>query len=227
MSVSPVAAQKHKSAGAGRSAGGLEWVQREIQWHRTQARRAVYAALVLALVSSALVILDGVMWVTRPAPRYFEATPNGQIVAMTPLSRPVLSRTGLLNWTATSVSQTLSIDFANYRQQLAGVRGDYLPAAYGQVISGLVSSGNLRMITTQRLAVSASVTQAPILIAKGFIGHVLAWKIQFPLVVSYQSSHGVNNTQNLVATVVVERAHVTDYPRGVAIAQLVLTQGTS
>lgn len=210
-----------------RDLGGAHWVRAEISWHRTQSRRAVYVALMLAIVTVGLVVINGVLLMERPTPVYFATSSGGRITQLTPLNEPVISQAGLMNWTAAAVAKTLSIDFANYRAQLSGVRGDYLPAAYNEVISGLVSSGNLRMIRAQRLAVSATVSQAPVLVAKGFIGHVLAWKIQFPVIVSYQSSQGVSNTQNLVATVVVERAPLTEYPRGIAIAQLVLAQSSS
>ncbi|MHB8408955.1 MAG: DotI/IcmL family type IV secretion protein [Acidiferrobacterales bacterium] len=204
--------------------GGVEWVLREASWHRAQSRRLLFATLILAAALAVSLLVNGGLLLDRPTPVYFMSSPNGRLVPLTPLNHPVMTRTALLDWAGRVVAQTLSIDFANYRQELLAVRGNYTEAAYNQVIDALMKSGNLKMILANRLSVSASVTQAPILAAHGFIGKVDAWKVQFPVTVSYESSSGVGNTQNLLATVLIERVPQTRHPRGIAIAQLVLAQ---
>ena len=59
-------------------------------------------------------------------------------------------------------------------------------------------------------------------IASGLVGGTATWRIEFPLVVSYESSQGVESTQRLVATVLVRRASTVKTPRGVVIQQAVL-----
>ena len=204
--------------------GGLEWVTNELSWHRTQARRAMVATVIALVALIISVGINGVLLSFRPGPVYFMTSPDGRLVQLTPLDRPVMSQAAMLNWVSGTVAQTLSVDFLNYRSQLMAVQDNYTDAAYNQLISSLIKSGNLGMIKSQRLSVSATVAQAPVVIAHGDIGKTEAWKIQFPVTVSYESSGGVGNTQSLLATALVERVPQTQFPRGLAIAQLVLAQ---
>ena len=78
------------------------------------------------------------------------------------------------------------------------------------------------MIQEKRLSVSAVVTRAPVIIASGLIEGRATWKVEFPIVISYESSQGVESTQKLMATVLVRRAATVTTPRGVVIQQVVL-----
>jgi intracellular multiplication protein IcmL len=82
------------------------------------------------------------------------------------------------------------------------------------------------MVRDKRLSVSAAVTRAPVIIASGLAGGKATWKIEFPLVVSYESSQGVESTQNPMATVLVCRASTVTSPRGVVIQQVVLKRSS-
>jgi intracellular multiplication protein IcmL len=57
------------------------------------------------------------------------------------------------------------------------------------------------------------------------VGGRATWKIEFPLIVSYESSQGIESTQHLMATVLVARASTVTTPRGVVIQQVVLKRG--
>ena len=81
------------------------------------------------------------------------------------------------------------------------------------------------MIQEKRLSVSAVVTRAPVISASGLVGGKATWKVEFPLVISYESSQGVESTQRLMATVLVCRASTAITPRGVVIQQVVLKRG--
>ena len=80
------------------------------------------------------------------------------------------------------------------------------------------------MIQEKRLSASAIVTKAPVIIASGVIGDIATWRVEFPIIVSYESSQGVESTQHLMATVLVRRADTVKSPRGVVIQQIVLNR---
>lgn len=81
------------------------------------------------------------------------------------------------------------------------------------------------MIRDKRLSASAVVTRAPVISASGLVGGTMTWKVEFPLILSYESSQGVESTQRLMATVLVARAGTVTTPRGVVIQQVVLKRG--
>ena len=161
---------------------------------------------------------------SKPQPSYFAVSPTLSVIRLTPLSEPYISQQGLLDWTADAVCKTLALDFAHYRAQLDAVLSDYTPDGYKQVISQLESSGTLNMIKTQRIVTTAVPTAAPVIVSSGVLNGAYAWKIQFPLLVSYETSGNSSNRQSLVATVLVTRVPTVYNPRGVAIAQLTLLQ---
>ena len=168
----------------------------------------------------------GFQVVNRPTPRYFAATPDLRLAPLIPLDKPVLTQQGLLNWVTETISNAVSLDFLEWREKLTRSREHFEEEAFKSFVASLNSSGVLDMIRDKRLSVSAAVTRAPVIIASGLVGGKATWKIEFPLVVSYESSQGVESTQNLMATVLVCRASTVTSPRGVVIQQVVLKRGS-
>lgn len=195
--------------------GGLGWYRR--QFHRSM-KLALGLAVALA-VSLGIVLL---LLLNRPTPRYFASTPDLRLAPMIPLDQPLLTQQGLLSWTAETVAGAMSLDFLEWRKKLETLRENFDNAAYKSFLTSLQSSGILEMIREKRLSASAVATRAPVIIASGLVGDKATWRIEFPLIVSYESSQGVESTQRLLATVLVRRASTAITPRGVVIQQIVL-----
>lgn len=193
-----------------------------LAWYRTQFRRSMklslclVAALCLSLSVSALLLLN------RPKPRYFAATPDLRLAPMVPLDQPLLTQEGLLTWVSNAITGAMSLNFLEWREKLESIRSHFEDEAFKSFLASLQSSGVLDMIRDKRLSASAVATRAPVIIASGLVGGKATWKIEFPLIVSYESSQGVESTQKLLATVLVCRASTTKTPRGVVIQQVVL-----
>ena len=195
-----------------------------IGWYSSQYRRAMKLALALVLTLLAAVAVIVFLVMTRPTPRYFAATSDLRLAPLVPLDKPILTQQGLLNWVSETITITsaVSLDFLEWRDKLSRVRENFEDEAFRSFLTSLQSSGILDMIRDKRLSVSAVVTRAPVIIASGLVGGKATWKVEFPLVVSYESSQGVESTQHLMATVLVCRASTVTSPRGVVIQQVVL-----
>ena len=196
-------------------------------WYRSQYQRAMKLAVGLVLVLIVCIAVVALLIVKQPTPRYFAATPDLRLAPLIPLDKPVLSQQGLLNWVTETISNAVSLDFLEWREKLSNTRENFEEAAYKSFLASLQSSGVLDMIKEKRLSVSAVVTRAPVITASGLVGGKATWKIEFPLIVSYESSQGVESTQRLMATVLVARASTVLTPRGVVIQQVVLKRGDS
>ena len=195
-------------------------------WYRVQFHRAMKLCLGMALALCAALVVISVLVLTRPTPRYFAATPDLRLAPLVPLDKPVLTQQGLLNWVTETITNAVSLDFLEWREKLSRSREHFEDEAFKSFMASLNSSGILDMIRDKRLSVSASVTRAPVIIASGLVGGKATWKVEFPLVVSYESSQGVESTQNLMATVLVCRASTVTSPRGVVIQQVVLKRSS-
>lgn len=193
-----------------------------LDWYRTQFRRSMklslclVAALCLSLAVSALLLLN------QPKPRYFAATPDLRLAPMVPLDQPLLTQEGLLTWASNAITGAMSLNFLEWREKLESIRPHFEDEAFKSFLASLKSSGILEMIQEKRLSASAVATRAPVITASGLVGGKATWKIEFPLIVSYESSQGVESTQKLLATVLVRRASTAKTPRGVVIQQVVL-----
>lgn len=193
-----------------------------LDWYRTQFRRSMklslclVAALCLSLAVSALLLLN------QPKPRYFAATPDLRLAPMIPLDQPLLTQEGLLTWASNAITGAMSLNFLEWREKLESIRPHFEDEAFKSFLASLQSSGVLDMIRDKRLSASAVATRAPVITASGLVGGKATWKIEFPLIVSYESSQGVESTQKLLATVLVRRASTAKTPRGVVIQQVVL-----
>ncbi len=194
-------------------------------WYRSQYQRAMKLAVGLVLVLIVCIAVVALLILKQPTPRYFAATPDLRLAPLIPLDKPVLSQQGLLNWVTETISNAVSLDFLEWREKLSNTRENFEEAAYKSFLASLQSSGVLDMIKEKRLSVSAVVTRAPVITASGLVGGKATWKIEFPLIVSYESSQGVESTQRLMATVLVARASTVTTPRGVVIQQVVLKRG--
>lgn len=194
-------------------------------WYRSQYQRAMKLALVLVLALCVSAAVNVLLIVKQPTPRYFAATPDLRLAPLVPLDKPLLTQQGLLNWVTETICNAVSLDFLEWREKLSNTRENFEEAAYKSFLASLQSSGVLDMIKEKRLSVSAVVTRAPVITASGLVGGKATWKIEFPLIVSYESSQGVESTQRLMATVLVARASTVLTPRGVVIQQVVLKRG--
>ncbi|SCM69883.1 DotI/IcmL/TraM family protein [Desulfovibrio sp. 86] len=194
-------------------------------WYRSQYQRAMKLAVGLVLLLLVCIAVVVLLILKQPTPRYFAATPDLRLAPLIPLDKPVLTQQGLLNWVTETISNAVSLDFLEWREKLSNVRENFDDTAFKSFLASLGSSGILDMIKEKRLSVSAVVTRAPVITASGLVGGKMTWKVEFPLIVSYESSQGVESTQRLMATVLVARASTVLTPRGVVIQQVVLKRG--
>ncbi len=193
-----------------------------LDWYRTQFRRSMKLALALTVALSISLIVAAILLLNQPKPRYFAATPDLRLAPMVPLDQPLLTQDGLLTWASNAITGAMSLNFLEWREKLESIRPHFEDEAFKSFLASLQSSGILDMIRDKRLSASAVATRAPVIIASGLVGGKATWRIEFPLIVSYESSQGVESTQKLLATVLVCRASTARTPRGVVIQQVVL-----
>ena len=191
-------------------------------WYRTHFRQAMKLTLGLSLALCIGLAVIALLLLNRPKPQYFAATPDLRLAPMIPLDQPLLTQEGLLTWASDTITGAMSLDFLEWRKKLDAMRPHFDDDAYKSFLASLQSSGVLDMIRDKRLSASAIATRAPVIIASGLVGGTATWRIEFPLIVSYESSQGVESTQHLLATVLVCRASTAKTPRGVVIQQVVL-----
>ncbi len=196
-----------------------------IAWYQKNYYLAMKFSFMLGVCLLVSIMFSVFLYLTRPTPIYYAVTPDLRMSELTPLNQPVLTEQGLINWTTNLVTTSISLDFLDWREKLQAVRPNYSEEAFVSFTRSMASAGILDMIQKKRLNLSTVVKQAPVITNSGMIDNALAWKIEFPVLLSYESSDGVELTQELLAEVIVSRASTITTPRGVIIKQLVLKRG--
>lgn len=201
---------------------GLELVNESRRWYHDQYKRSVSLCfgLVIALICS--LILNGILFFSTPPPQYFALTEDLRVIELTPTDRAIMSQEKLLNWVSATVTKTFTFDFLNYRDVLMGVRPNYTKGCFESLTKSMKSSGNLEMVITKRLVTRATLSGTPVILKEGIIKGHRMWKIEIPLIISYEDSQGIQGNQNLIGSAIVSREDEREVPRGVLIHQLVL-----
>ena len=194
----------------------------------TQNRWAMHAAVrVMAFVTLAAIVLALIAilvaaWaLTRPAEnKYFATRTTGELVELTPLDQPHRSDTQVTNFAVDAITRSLSLDFANYRRELADVELFFTTSGWEAFLGELQRSGNLELLRNRRM-ISSAVANGATVLRKGIDGDgIYTWQIEIPLTITYQSS-SESQTQSLTMLIEVKRVPTWTSDSGVAVSRLI------
>jgi intracellular multiplication protein IcmL len=153
-----------------------------------------------------------------PQAKYFATSINGRITPLSPLDKPNQADSAILQWANQAAIATFTYNFVNYQNELQSASRYFTRSGWGQFLTALRNSGNLDMVKSKKLIVSAVATRAPVILQKGPLGGRYAWRIQMPILVTYQSASEFRQ-QNNVVTILVKRVSTLETPRGIGISQ--------
>ncbi len=154
-----------------------------------------------------------------PAPHYFYTNGRGTPYEMVPLDAPVMSDAELLTWTVNSVVAAYTVNFKEYRDQLSKAAAHFTIRGWNSFGTAFVKTGNFEEIKRARLVATAQPERAATIRDRAVIGGQLTYKIELPLIVTYENENSANSA-HLLVTLLVVREIETAHPDGVAIAQI-------
>lgn len=202
----------------------LELIGLRNNFYRDNYRRVVTALLALLGINFILVLVIFYLIANEPTPQYFATNTEGKITPLYPLSEPMMAPTELLQWASRAAVTAYTYNFVDYRNALQNAQNDFTPDGWTYFESALKESRQLEMVIAKKLVVSAVATAAPTIIEQGPINGRYAWKVQMPLLVTYQSA-SEQTQQPVIVTMVISRVPTVNMPRGIAIASFVSSTG--
>ncbi len=205
--------------------GGAQLVGLRNDWYRDQYRK-ISASLRIGTVALAVSVAGNAFlgWaVIHKRPVYFAATNDGRILPLVALSRPAMEDRRVVSWATDVVISAYSYDFVNWRKALFGLSRDFTKEGFSSFIGSLKASGNLDLVLKNRMVTSAVPTSAGVVVAKGMLAGIYAWKIQVPVLVTYQAAKS-SVSQSLVVTLLVVRRSVLSHPKGLAVSQFLAVE---
>lgn len=191
------------------------------QFYKDSQRKVIFALLIAIFVNCILGFILIYIVTHPPAPKYFATTLNGRITPLFPLNEPNQSDSAVLQWANQAAIAAFTYNFVNYRDELQASSGFFTAEGWDQFLSALQQSNNLDAVKAKKLIVSAVATRAPIILQKGILNDSYSWRVQMPILVTYQSASEFTQ-QNNVVTMLITRVSTLNSPRGIGIAQFVV-----
>ncbi|HAU1133904.1 TPA: type IV secretion protein DotI [Legionella pneumophila] len=191
------------------------------KFYKDSQRKVILALLIAIVVNVVLASLVVYMITHPPAPKYFATSINGRITPLFPLDEPNQSDSAVLQWANQAAIAAFTYNFVNYRDELQASSGFFTAEGWDQFLGALEQSNNLDAVKAKKLVVSAVATRAPIILQKGVLNGRYSWRVQMPILVTYQSASEFTQ-QNNVATMLITRVSTLNSPRGIGISQFVV-----
>lgn len=190
-------------------------------FYRDSQRKIILILLVSLLINFILGTLLFYLLTHPPAPKYFATSIDGRITPLYPLNEPNQSDSAVLQWANQAAIAAFTYNFVNYREELQASSGFFTAEGWTQFLTALEQSNNLDAVKAKKLIVSAVATRAPIILQKGILNGRYSWRVQMPILVTYQSASEFSQ-QNNVVTMLITRVSTLNSPRGIGIAQFVV-----
>ncbi len=198
----------------------VELVRLRNNFYRDNYRRVVGALMVLLVIVVTLVGVVFYQIVNRPEPKYFATTVDGRIMPLFSLSEAMLSPGELLQWAHRSAITAYTYNFVNYRDAMQQLQNQFTSAGWRYYEDALRTARTLEMVIAKKLVVSAVATGTPVILDQAVISGRYSWKVQVPLLVTYQSPNE-QTRQSMVVTMIISRVPTVDMPKGIAIVSFV------
>lgn len=194
----------------------IEVIRLRNNFYRDGYRRVLVILLISMIANLVLGGLLSYTFINRPTPEYFATTKDGKVLRLYALSNPVVSTAELLQWAATAATASYTFNFVNYRKELQEASEYFTPSGWKAFQEALKASRNLETVINKKLTVNAVATGAPVIIDQGVIGGKYKWKIQVPILITYESAN-TKITQPTLVTMLISRVSTLETVKGIAI----------
>ena len=203
----------------------LESILRNARTFEASNRVLLRACTFLGLATLVLGVAVACLATSRPEPRYFATTTQGQLLPLVPLDKPHQSAAEVTNFAVKAVTTSLTYDFANYRADFNNALQFFTkPVGWNEFVDAVHKSQMLELVQAKRLNTTAVANNA-VIVREGINARgVYEWVVQMPIRVTYQSASEVTG-QNFLLTVNIERLQTYESPYAMAISRFIAAPG--
>lgn len=218
----PKSAAKSAPAKGVNAENGVYLVEESRAFYRDSYQWIVRVALIEAVVIVGLLIPNTINLLVHRKPIIEAVNPSMQVQPVVPLSEPMVSNAGAAAWATRAAEKTLSLSFTRWKPELSNSAKYYTSTAFKQLIVGLKTSGIIQKIANQRLNTVLQPVSAAYVQQAGQINGIPVWMVRGKMILTYSGSSGNLSTQNIDATIIVQRADILKHPSGLVIRNISL-----
>lgn len=155
-------------------------------------------------------------------PDYFTTLTHGQSTKIFALNHPNQSDSSVIRWASIAATAVYTYDFGHYRTQLPAASVFFTEEGWAKFLMALKQSNSIDTVVAKKLIVSAVTTSPAVILKKGMLNGVYAWRIQMRILVTYQSASEFTQKTNIV-TLLVVRVPTISSPSGIGISDFIVT----
>lgn len=190
---------------------------------KQRAHGFLYAWIWLLILANIGVIAGGIYYYNHQPPTLYYALfrQDDQTTAkrMTALAAPLYNIQVLREWAINAATSAFTYDAANYETQFALTTQRYFTDEGADSFNeALEASGAIKQLLSKKLIVSAVAYRVPVVLAQGNLSGQRTWKIQVPLLVTYQSASD-RVTNRYIITMLIVQQPTWRFPNGYGIQQ--------
>jgi intracellular multiplication protein IcmL len=186
--------------------------------------KTVSGAIVAIQILSGIIILQIVIvfiiHYNRADPGYYSISTDGAKTKIPGLPNPNVSTKALLRWATLAATSCYTINFAEYEQNLSDLRKYFTDKGYASYLASIEDSGFLADILKQKLIVSAVSYGPTVVVSEGDNYGRYAWRIQVPLLLTYQGAGKETRELTKVITLLVTTVSPKESSRGIGVEQI-------
>lgn len=188
------------------------------EFYRDNFRRIIWLLLISIVVN--VILAAGLVYESKRQPGnfYFATTATGQLIPLYPTSMPVVSDSTVINWVSNNVPKIYQLDFINYRSELNQLQGFFTSDGWQQFVKAY--SSQLSNVVNQKIVMTATPSDVPVITGRGVFGGVYEWQVQMPLILNLQQGN-TETTQKVLVTMVVDRVNNTTSDQLLGISQII------
>lgn len=181
-----------------------------------------YAAMGMAAVSA--ISVGTAIWAlnAKPEPVYFIAREDGGVIPIVPVAQPYLNDAAVLNFAVEAITNSLTLNFANWRSQLSSA-SDFFerPNGWNNFLQALEGSGTLDLIRNRNL-VSSVIANGAVIVDRGPDANGrFRWIVQVPITISYQSANE-SRSETRMAELEIARLPTWQTSRAVGVTRVLI-----
>ena len=133
------------------------------------------------------------------------------------LSEPIIKREALLHWATLAATSINTFTSSNYQQQLQSALSTFFTEDGAKsLMHAFNTKGIIDKIVAKKLSVTSVVQNTPILLDTGIIFNRRIWKVQIPMLITYESLSDIEVDKQLI-TLIITAVPTALNPLGIAI----------
>lgn len=169
-----------------------------------------------AVTAAILVLVIAVFIFYRPA-SYFATSPTGQIIPIVPLDKPTVTSVAVQRFAVTTISEALSLNFRQWRGQLANVEPNFTAPGYKSFLDEIEKTKWVKRLEEGYFTATVTEISRPVLVAQGTGANgVYGYVVEIPMTLTLENQTE-RRRQEMKARVVIVRVPTAEKPDGIAV----------